>query len=149
MKGFVTEGDLARRVRFSPAWDCVQVQPCVKGVEQCRHGRHGVEVAFDLVGPGGAVTFVVFSGWYVDATPDLGRASRAGASHISLHLPEQEQSYFDNQQDCDLLPEGRCWGDVTFTGARTPWRLLREEGEDAMWAHLATWLPGNEQAVPA
>lgn len=39
-------------------------------------------------------------------------------------------------RDCDVLPGGVCYYDGSGLAADVPWRLLREEGHEAVWAFL-------------
>ena len=91
------------------------------------------------------MTFDVLTGWGIDATPEHYRWCNPRPGAVTWHYPEPpDDVYTSGPNECDLLDSGQCYGDTGFLIADTPWRLLREDGEDAMWAYLATLLPGME-----
>lgn len=122
------------------------------------YGIHGVEFRFSLVRSAAAVSFGISTGWYLPETVgDEGESSslyrdalRKGFAAISgpmptgmyFHVAEPHRDYLREQEprDCDLLPDGRCWGDVTFTGSDRPFFALVEGGLEAMWGALAVEL---------
>lgn len=133
-EGFTTS------ITFRPAFDCLLVQPCVHGSSTCKpgsggsHGRGSVQMFFVLTGPKGAVSLEILTGWGIDATPP-NLWGRAGSACVALHSRTPRWEDHEKRMDCMHLPEG-CYYDVGFSMADEPWRLLREQGEDAMWEWL-------------
>lgn len=132
-EGFTT------KVTFRPAFDCLLVQPCVHGSPTCKpgsggsHGRGSVQMFFALTGPNGTVSLEIFTGWGIDATPPS-LWGQPGSACVALHSRGPRYDDHERRMDC-THPEG-CYYNVSYIMAEEPWRLLREQGEDAMWAWL-------------
>lgn len=131
-------------VRFRPAYDCVVIQPCKFGSKHCypgsggSHGRGSVRMYLVLLGPAGAVNLTISTDWDIDATPKQYQSRGAHTAGLHYHSPiplRDDQTSFP----CEYLPEGRCYGDGGYGIADEPWRILREEGEDAFWAEMMRW----------
>ena len=131
--------EFERRITFDPAYDCIRVQPCVHGSDKCRgtnahgHGVHGVDMRWFLIGPAGVVQFVVYTGWHLDVTPPAPHGPMA--ADLGYHWPTpryQEQT----AMQCDLLSAGHCYYDGSGLNAKHPWRILREQGSEAVWSYL-------------
>lgn len=146
--------ELTRTIEFKPAFDCIMVQPCVKGSDQCipgkggSHGRGHVEMTMILVGDIGAVQFGVFTGWSIDETPTHMRGE-ASPAEVGVHSSRPQ--YEDHEpRECGLL-NAPCYYDVGYLRADEPWRLLRYEGHEAVWQYLAStyaeWLTSEAEAV--
>lgn len=43
------------------------------------------------------------------------------------------------EMDCHLLADGRCFYDGSGLEAGQPWKILREQGSDAVWQFLDTY----------
>jgi hypothetical protein len=137
-----------RRVEATAAFDKRHPNPSKN------YGIHGVEFRFSLIGETIAVSFGVSTGWHLpsvvgvegETMHDYRRALHE-FDHPGLHpmpmslnfhiaeplayMPEEEA------RPCDLLPGGKCWGDVSFLGADRPFFALVEGGLEGMWERLA------------
>lgn len=117
------------------------------------YGIGSVELQFALIGPAGAITVGVSTGWYLphveerllrehDHTPFMGRRSCAfqgAGTAVCIHAPSPRKDYFMGPDDCHLLPGGQCWGDIGFLAGDEAYAVLVEGGEDALWEFLASW----------
>lgn len=70
------------------------------------------------------IGWVVF-GWLVLMAADLG-----------YHWPSPQYDGQNRLEDCPLFDDGHCYYDGSSLDAEEPWRLLREEGDEALWQHL-------------
>ena len=129
-----------------PAYDCIAVQPCKFGSDSCRpgsggsHGRHSVELCWYVsdtlpTGETAVVQFLVYTGWMLDATPQRAWGNPMAAD-IGFHWPFPQYRGQEPMDNCHLLDGGHCYYDGSGLNAEEPWRLLREEGDEALWAHL-------------
>jgi hypothetical protein len=59
---------------------------------------------------------------------------------IALHSAERRGAGWCNQ-DCDLLPGGKCWADCSFSGGRRLYDAWVREGRDdgVIWSALKSW----------
>lgn len=58
------------------------------------------------------------------------------AFDLGYHSPVPLYEGQSPMSDCHLLPGRACFYDGSGLMADTPWRLLREEGDAAVWKHL-------------
>lgn len=131
-----------RIVTIKPAYDCLMIQPCVHGSKDCgtkpgaSHGRHNAELWMTLRNQIAEVCLVVGTGWDLPQTPMAARIQEAPRSaFVEMHssIPFYEEQSPQGGQ-CDLWET--CYGDVGYTMADQPTRLLVTEGSDAVWAWL-------------
>jgi hypothetical protein len=125
-------------VRFDPAYN--------KTTEG--KGRHCVTARFSVRGPLGAVTFVLFTGWdhstdrhtkdgliaCLDGMrrPPMGKPYGVSVDYHSPSPRSDDQS----SRECDLLPDGLCYGDGSLVEADDALDVLTDEGEDGLWRFL-------------
>lgn len=140
---------LQRIVEFYPAWDKRDPDP------KKDYGIHGVELLMLVLGEKGAIQFKVFTNWHLETNQTeldqrtLAKAS-AGimdkyvisalyhpmAADLGYHakLPQYEdQQPIDN--DCKWTG-GPCYYDGSGLRADAVFRLLVEQGSDAVWKRL-------------
>lgn len=155
--------DLTREVRFEKGYD-------YRDVPNDGRGAHGMDIRFILRGPRGAIACKVSTGWMVN--PLVGRFSRSGnnerrrgvgldlgvwdhypsGSGIAAHVAEPPAGKdWLGPDDCDVLPGGRCYGDVGYLVADEFVLRLVRDGEDAAWDFLAEiyadWLSPAAEGV--
>lgn len=142
---------LKREVRFEEGHDCITFE-CKHGSEQCvpkqggSHGRHGLTIRWILRGPHGGVTFVLFTGW-LPAPPEWWDRDKWGErllkgifpmpADVGSHAKKaryEEQHATDN---CEVTG-GKCYFDGSALQAQQPFRVLCNEGGEALWK----WLEG-------
>ena len=134
---------LEHEVVFSPGFDCIRFE-CRHGSENCRpgfggsHGRGGVALTFYAKGEKGAIQFAVLTGWEVEPgrrcdrpTSDYPLPSDLGYHSPVQFYPEQEPM----TDDCPVLG-GKCYYDGSTLNAEEPFRVLCNEGHEALWTYL-------------
>ena len=137
----MSDSSFEQWIEFEPGFDCVSKRPCHFGEDTCvpdtggSHGRHGVDMRWYLRGPLGVVQFLVSTGWGIDATPERAWGP-AMAAFLGYHAPQPLHSEQMRMDECDVLEQGFCYYDGSGLAADEPWRLLREEGHEAVWAFL-------------
>lgn len=135
--------EFKREISFKPAFDKRNSDP----KKDC--GIHGVEMFWTLTGPLGAIALTIFTGWMLDHIEDemearthsgVGfRITRPSAAGVSYHSPKP--MYEDQQPSstpCDLIG-CNCYSDTSFTGGDEPFRILKEQGSDAVWKWLENY----------
>jgi hypothetical protein len=142
--------EFERIVTVKPAYDCLMVQPCVHGSVECgtrpgaSHGRHNAELRMLLRNPVAEVILVVNTGWDLPETPSSVRSDggpRGAFVEFHYSVPSYE-GHEPQATTCELWPA--CYGDVGYTMADEPARLLVVSGSDAVWewlqaAHSDRW----------
>ena len=60
---------------------------------------------------------------------------------ISLHSASPARVAGWCHEDCDLLPSGKCWADVSFAGGRDVYDAWLHENRDdeVIWGALESW----------
>lgn len=124
----VTHADgLDRIIQLTPGFDLRDPDPSKNyGVGSCR-------VMFVVAGQGGAVHFLLLSGWY---PVSVEHESQAMAADLGYHWkrPQYDDHAVDDAE-CQFTG-GACYYDGSGLNAERPWRILREEGLDALWDFL-------------
>lgn len=126
-----------RWVEFLPAYDRRHPDP------DKNYGIHGVEMAFYLRGPKGAIQFKVYTAWqlpHVDAEQLAGPHSRALCRPLPVDLGYHSPvARYEGQEpisdDCPILG-GRCWYDGSGLRAQPVFDRLVAEGDPAVWRYL-------------
>lgn len=150
----VIDGDLERRIEFVAGYDHMGFK------EDCGgggHGRHGMELAFILIGPLGAVQWrCVMSNWFpgnidtigtipstepVSLVPANVRIGDTYAQDLGYHSPKP---LWDGQEeyardDCHLLPGGTCYYDGSGLNAGPVLEAFLSYGPMAVWAALGRY----------
>ena len=119
-----------RVVAFYPAWD---ERPGPRG-------QHVVDLHFALVGPAGAVSICVFTGWtWADGTNDavLDDEYRPAPMCAGLNYHERTAGSELVKEDCEYLGSPCYDGGMTsMLGAASVFHALIRGGEDALWTRL-------------
>jgi hypothetical protein len=141
-----TKGEFTRRLDINAAWDKRDPDPS----KNC--GVHGVEFRWYLIGQDGAVQFVLYTNWQL---PDVAegmvcepKGTRGGIfsdfawcpnkplpADLGYHSPVP---MYKGQQrrTCEILPQGYCFYDGSVLAADRVFTVLREAGEEGLWATL-------------
>jgi hypothetical protein len=102
-----------------------------------KYGVHGMDLRFVLIGPLGAVHFLMRTGWIPDekgVNPTLSRSYPA-PSHIGWHWRTEKFGTADYGDDCDWLPAG-CFYDASYSAADPVLAKFLAGGADAVWPML-------------
>ena len=150
--------EFQHRITFAPAFDKRNPDDPSKD-----YGVHGAEAHFALIGPAGAITFTLYTGWHlpeVIGKPEMGiggfRYGKALVEQghypmpamVSYHSPVQVEDYEQGHDACEWIGGAPCFGDGTFI-CDDAFEALIRGGTDGLWKHLEGWyesrLEGREQ----
>ena len=139
----IMENGFRRVVNFRPAYDR----------RDEGFGTHNVEIDFVLIGPMGAVDFVVHkTGWYTASArahlrqvrvPGHLRYDDPAAEHpwltsINYHSKVPQYEGQSGVKNCKWLGSATCYCDGTSLAEGTMEKFICE-GEDVVWAELQSW----------
>jgi hypothetical protein len=117
-------------------------------------GAHNLSIRFTIIGPLGAITWDLNTGWM--ERPLLGayqanagqqrRSDTPGADHrlrdyspragaVSSHAHDQLEDYWVGPQPCNVLG-GECYGDTGYTIGDTVLAAMFKDGHDGIWREL-------------
>lgn len=127
-----------RAIEFHPAFDFREdPDPDKRG-----RGAHSAELHFALIGPMGAVALHVFTGWAYkfdqhDRHPELDiRQILTMAAGVYIH--KRPVGDAEEIKECQWL--GQCvGGPMSFSGGDEPYKILVQQGEEALWSELRQW----------
>ena len=108
------------------------------------YGVHGVDMRWYVRGENGVVQFVIYTNWHLphiieEQMSDHHRGSRCQPmpADIGYHsLAPQYESQTSLMDECPLLNNRPCYYDGSTMHAETVFKLLIEEGGDAVWEYL-------------
>ncbi len=144
-----------KKIEFSPAFDKRHSDPSKN------YGIHGADMRWYLMGPEGAVQFVVYTSWHlphVQAEMDLKPLSE-GCTRYMHHKPlpadigyHSKVPQYEGQEsiddDCEFTG-GKCYYDGSGLNAKKGFELLVEKGSDAVWEWMeecySDWLTPAEK----
>lgn len=152
--------DMQHEVRVRPAFDCLEVQPCTKGSDECgtvhgkNHGRGAAYIEFAAYTPWMEVRLIVDTAWHHPKTPIDVRETYAGIGttytlaqlgyHFGsvLDLPMRGADLVGPVRAPDDCPRGwgECYSAVEFGHAAEGVDRLITGGTDALWPWLAEQL---------
>lgn len=102
-------------------------------------GRHGMQLRFLLVGPLGAVQFLLYTNWTPGTLDTIGTITDGTTMPADLGHHWTTPRYADEcTYECEYIEGGRCYYDGSGLAAEEPFRILIEDGIDALWAFLRT-----------
>jgi hypothetical protein len=123
----IPQQTLERMIRFRPAFDRRSEEPGKN------FGIHGVEMRASVVGPWGAVSLTVFTGWMLPHLRNEGH--RPMAADLSYHSATECAD--SARQPCNFMPQGFCWlGGPGFDAADAVFEELLTRGDAGMWDAL-------------
>lgn len=145
--------EFERRAKFVPGYNYLHET----GPQ--RRGQHGMEIAFALIGPLGAIAFEMNTMWTPPGIVDAGsrevvhvdyeQTDRWGTTGlvrppsgiaVFVHWRKAFDAFLSEPRDgCGWLDGDPCWGDATYTGSDPILRRFIKEGEDAVWSALDEW----------
>jgi len=132
-----------RIIKIRPAYDKRDPDP------RKDYGIHGCDLVMVLKGDAGAVSFILFTKWYLPhVTNELAHRSTnspenikclftplpAGLDYHSPYPMYENQSLSTNE--CEYLDGKPCYCDGSFLAADEVFEILLREGSDGVWAYL-------------
>lgn len=138
-----------RTVDFQPGYDCIRFE-CKHGSKNCKpggggsHGRHGLTIRWVLRGKKGAVQFVLNLPDSQPEPPGYWNHERLDRSKLFGPLPTDLGYHspvprYEGQEpmsgECDVLG-GPCYYDGSGLNAEHPYRVLCNDGGEALWEYL-------------
>lgn len=130
VEGFV------RRIDFEPGYDC-----WTNGCSQ-RHGRHGMNMRFLLIGEAGATQFLLYTGWEPGKVHHGTLRSDSGAMAADLGYHWTRPLYDDHFTDgkpCEYLCGAQCFYDGSGLNAEPVFERFVLDGADAVWEELQAY----------
>lgn len=126
--------EFTREIHFQPAYDKRTNDP------KTNCGIGSVAMRWILKGPKGAIQFVVLTDWNLPHVAkelaSKGYVSQPMPTDIGYHSPHpmyEGQAPMDGK--CDVLG-GTCYYDGSSLRADEPFRLLLEQGHEAVWRYM-------------
>ncbi len=120
---------MKRIIKFYPAFDKRNTD------SSKNYGIHCMDIFFVLIGELGAVSFTIFSGWFLphidSKTP---KGSGACISYHTLNPVYDGQNV--SKDECEWLEGKACYCDSTYIQAEELFNILVAEGDEAMWCEL-------------
>ena len=132
---------MERRIKFIPAWDKRHSDP------KQDYGIHNAEIRFLLIGPEGAIQFVISTGWQLphvekeqEHLKPLRGVNRAWATDIGYHsyTPRYEDQTLITDS-CEVLGGKPCYYDGSSLNAEPIFHRLLAEGDKAVWEEMEKW----------
>lgn len=132
-------------INFRPAFDKRNPDPKIN------YGIHGVEIVWILKGDKGAIQFVVYTNWHLPGVQkELIRKCKGGSfgefpyctlkpqpADVGYHSPAPQYEGQNSLTDsCDLLGGKPCYYDGSGLQAEDVFRVLVEQGGEAVWKEL-------------
>jgi uncharacterized protein (TIGR02996 family) len=131
------EAGFVRRVEFSPAFD-KRNSDATKD-----YGIHGVDLRMVLVGPRGAVQFLLYTGWMIPPVREELQEQIYGMRNpypmpVDLGYHSKVPRYEDQKvqdENCVYLG-GPCYYDGSSMSAQRAFDALTTTGDDGLWQFL-------------
>jgi hypothetical protein len=154
--------DFETRIEFLPGYDYRTGAPVVDP----NRGAHGMEIRFSLIGPLGAISWKLQTGWMERPLvghlhPYSGRRDKPGidgalleyspsAGAVSSHVHEQREDYWLGPNECDVIG-GECYGDTGYTIGDRVLIALMKDGHAGVWRELEdiynAWLVPEQSSI--
>ncbi len=136
---------MKHEIQFEPGHDCIRFE-CFRGNADCAPGQggsrshsvRGVNIRWLVIGDKGAIQFLLCTGWLPEPelSLDTNRTSFVFPANIGYHAREPQ---YDGEkvgdENCDVLNDP-CYYNVSSLNAEEPFRVLCNEGGDALWDYL-------------
>lgn len=148
---------LERIVTVRAAYDCIGVQPCVHGSENCypgsggSHGRHNAELHMTVRGADAEIVLAIGTGWDLPTAPRRQRdKDYPWGMFVEFHTAHPR---YEGQYGGAPRPDGTCrnWAacyiDAGYTMADEPAALLVSKGSDAVWKWLESLYESTQDDI--
>ena len=132
---------MERKFLCHPAYDKRNPDP------KKNYGIHGVTMCFYVVGDKGAVSFVLFTNWYLpEVQEEMDKNPLNPSISYFAHKPlpadlgyHSKTPMWEGQEsmgECDFLDGAPCYYDGTSIGAADVFEILLRDGSDGIWKEL-------------
>lgn len=132
--GYAETENLQRIVKFSKAYDKRNPEASKN------YGVGGVNCWMILKGDKGAVQFAFSTGIYLPHVLDeweaKGYANKPMGFDVGYHSPTPMYEGQTENDNCDLLPNGKCYYDGSGLRGEDWFKIFMEEGDEAIWKLL-------------
>jgi hypothetical protein len=137
-------------VNFESGYDCIKFE-CINGSKKCNpgsggsHGKHGLNIRFVVKGDGGAVQFVIYTGWM----PQLKKPSTIGVRDCDWDFGEvmpadlgyhSKTPHYEGQNrmpgKCEYCDGKPCYYDGSSLNANDAMYALVNGGDNGLWKFL-------------
>lgn len=119
-----------RIITFKPGFICEKW--LANPNDNSHHGIASPDILFLLRNDKGAVQFMLMTGWYLN-----GREGKPMPSDLGYHsLLPKYKGQEPLTQKCNWLNDMPCYYDGSTLNADKPFRILIEQGEEALWQYL-------------
>lgn len=134
--------EFTRKIEFTPAFDKRHRDPAKD------YGIGAVTMRFVLIGPAGAVHWLMSTGWYL---PGLGREpSPPEGWDLGYHSPVPLREGQHKRDDCPYLDGAPCYSDGSALNAEPVLGLFLAGGDEAVWRELERYYRSRlGEPVPA
>jgi hypothetical protein len=130
--------EITKGIEFRPAWDRRSTDTSKD------YGIHCAELVFYVKGLKGAVTFVIYTGWYLPKNQQGSLPAAMGAD-ISYHTRSKQYDGQLARENCSYLDGATCYSDGSSLSADELFDKFVAEGEDVVWSTLMEWYNGIEE----
>lgn len=102
------------------------------------YGIGSAVMRFALVGPEGAISLGISTGWHLphEAASLPAMALVPSGRGVCIHSPTKIEDYYGGPDECDLVAGGQCYGDVGYCAADELLAVLIADGVDALWERM-------------
>lgn len=137
---------IGRTVHFEPGFDFIVNGPR----DKAKFGRHGLSIRFLYKGDKGAIQFLVYTHWLPMINtgkegldwwkPTYESHMEPMAADISYHSPvplrDWQKEEEPTMKECSFLEGKPCYSDGSTLNADRYFAILRNDGEEALWAAM-------------
>lgn len=119
-----------RIINFKAAFDKRDIDP------KKNYGIHGVDLYMILKGKKGAVSFTLFTGWYL---PHIDLKSEPLPADLSYHSYMPMFEDHEPHGECMWLDNHICYCDGSTLNAEGIWQALLHKGSEGVWQELENY----------
>lgn len=140
-------------VKFKPGYDCINFE-CISNSKRCypgsggSHGKRGLGIEFSVKGEQGAVSFLLYTGWFPQQIPEKTKGNSVVDWSKSTVLPvdlgyhskiPQYNWQKPSSQSCELCDNQVCFSDGSTINANDAMLALVNGGDVKLWEFLESY----------
>ena len=133
---------MKKLIQFKPAFDKRNADPSKN------YGIHCMDMHMVLIGPLGAISFCIYTGWYLpDSITGHNDGTLSQGACICYHAHHAQ--YEEQKPSCNMceyigVP---CYSDCSYLATNKLFEQFVAEGEDIVWQTLEQWYVGRFGAI--